>query len=85
MTATTTDTNPQELAHRAGDGIDVQLLWVPATGVLLVRVADERLEDGFQLTVDAAHALDAFEHPYAYAAFRQVSYRTAGRRETVFA
>jgi hypothetical protein len=46
----------------------VTLFWGAATGVF-VAVADER-EGGesFQIAVDAADALEALRHPYAFAA-----------------
>jgi hypothetical protein len=76
---------PRELDHRAGDGVEVWLLWTESTSRLFVLVVDSKLEDSFELDVDAADALDAFRHPYAYAAFRRVTYRTAvaGRATTV--
>jgi hypothetical protein len=50
-----------------------------------VLVVDSKLDESFELDVDPADALDAFKHPFAYAAFRRVAYRTAaaGRRTTV--
>jgi hypothetical protein len=56
-----------ELAHRASDGIDVHLFWNEPTGRVTVTVHDARTDDGFELEVDGRHALDAFNHPYAYA------------------
>jgi hypothetical protein len=81
---TTTRTQMRELAHRAADGVEVALLWHTATNALVVAVDDARSGDSFQLAVESAHALDAFEHPYAYAAHRGLEY-TAGARETVYA
>jgi hypothetical protein len=86
MSAATTPTEcPLELDHRAVDGVDVWLLWAASANRLFVLVVDSKLDDSFELDVDAADALDAFRHPYAYAAFRRVAYRTAaaGRRTTV--
>ena len=59
----------RELAHRSTNGIDVFLLWSPADDSLAVVVTDE-VADSFELVVTPAEALDVFEHPYAYAAFR---------------
>jgi hypothetical protein len=64
---TTTITRRTELAHRTGDGIDVYLFWNEPTGRVTVGVLDARTDDGFELEVDGRHALDAFNHPYAYA------------------
>ena len=54
-----------ELAHRTCDGIDVYLLWDEATDRVTV-VLDARTDGGFEVEVDGRHALDAFNHPYAY-------------------
>jgi hypothetical protein len=40
-------------------------------------VADERTGAYFEVDVEAAQALDAFHHPYAYAAFRGLPYDDA--------
>ena len=63
----TTDTYIRELDHRQNDGIDVRLLWNPATNRVMVTVQDGKLGESFELGVDGADALDAFHHPYAYA------------------
>ena len=86
MSPTTTPTEaPLELDHRAGDGLEVWLLWTASTNRLFVLVVDTKLEDAFELDVAAQDALDAFRHPYAYAAFGHVTYRaaSAGRRTTI--
>ena len=57
----------RELTHRNNDSIDVRLVWRPLDDVLVVVVADERSGETFRLAVDAEHALDVFEHPFAYA------------------
>jgi hypothetical protein len=82
MTRTnTTERMPRELAHRTSDGLEVWLLWTKADGRLFVLVHDGRLGASFELEVDASSALDAFEHPYAYAAFRGVEYTVPRRRD----
>jgi len=63
----TSDLGIRELDHRNDNGIDVTLLWNPRTNGLLVAVEDARVDESFRLHVDAAHASDAFHHPYAYA------------------
>jgi hypothetical protein len=65
---TTTITRQTELAHRTSDGIDVYLFWNELTGHVTVDVLDARTDECFELEVDGRHALDAFNHPYAYAA-----------------
>ncbi len=58
----------RELARRGGDGLEVTLLWSARSGAVFVCVEDEHDGGGFHFAVDGAHALDAFRHPYAYAA-----------------
>ncbi len=58
----------QELAVRESDGIHVLLLWHPDEDALTVSVEDTRVGDRFQLAVAPDRALDAFYHPFAYAA-----------------
>ena len=75
----------RELAYRAADGVEVGLFWNTASDDrLLVVVDDTHSGDLFELEVSAAEALDAFEHPYAYAAHRGVEY-AAGLRTPVHA
>ena len=61
-------TQIRELAVRESDGIHVLLLWHPNENALTVSVEDARLGDRFQLAVAPDRALDAFYHPFAYAA-----------------
>jgi hypothetical protein len=63
----TTD-NTRELAARESDGIHVLLLWHPRENAVTVEVEDARIGGGFQLAVAPGRALDAFYHPFAYAA-----------------
>jgi hypothetical protein len=58
----------RELADREIDGIHVLLLWHPDENALTVSVEDARIGDRFQLAVSPERALDAFYHPFAYAA-----------------
>ena len=60
----------RELDHRRSDGIDVTLLWRPSDGQVLVAVCDTKTGRAFELQVDPAHSLNAFHHPFAYAASR---------------
>jgi hypothetical protein len=74
-----------ELASRAGDGVEVALLWRKRDNVLTVCVTDSRTGDAFELHAHPENALDVFYHPYAYAAFRGIGYRadvTASRART---
>ena len=65
---TTTVTRRIELAHRTSNGIDVYLFWNESTSRITIGVIDARTDDSFELQVDGRHALDAFNHPFAYAA-----------------
>jgi hypothetical protein len=59
----------RELDHRKSDGIAVTLLWNARTKAVYVSVVEERSGASFQFEVAPAAALDAFHHPYAYAAY----------------
>ena len=57
----------RELDFRSTDGIDVTLLWSAETNRVWISVVDEKNSDWFEQDVHPALALDAFQHPYAYA------------------
>lgn len=59
-----------ELANRTGDGIDVTLWWAPADDSVSVEVLHFETASSFELQVERARALEAFHHPFAYAAHR---------------
>jgi hypothetical protein len=63
-----TTVGARELAARESDGIQVLLLWHPGENALTVSVEDARVGDRLSLAVAPDRALDAFYHPYAYAA-----------------
>ena len=58
----------QELDFRSSDGLEVSLLWDPETSRVTVSVFDLKTGDDFEIEVSGAEAMDAFQHPYAYAA-----------------
>jgi hypothetical protein len=58
----------RELASRESDGVHVLLLWHPKDDAVTVSVDDSRAGRRFELAVDRRFALDAFYHPFAYAA-----------------
>ena len=58
----------RELAARDSDGIFVQLLWHPRQNTVTLAVEDVRVGARFDVAVAADRALDAFYHPFAYAA-----------------
>jgi hypothetical protein len=64
-------THRRELAHRAGDGIEVTLFWSQSTNRVSVEVLDSRSGEQLEFGVDPHAALDAFNHPYAYTARRR--------------
>ena len=57
----------RELDRRSSDGIEVTLSWSPDADKIFVTVVDEA-GDSFELAVLSDEALDAFNHPFAYAA-----------------
>ena len=67
MTATTF-THRRELAHRTGDGIEISLFWSKPSTRVTIAVLDTRSDEALEFDVDGSAALDAFNHPYAYAA-----------------
>lgn len=67
MLTTTTEIALRELDHRTNDGIDVTLFWNPRTNHVFVVAEDQRTGESFELEVEAADALNAFRHPFAYA------------------
>jgi hypothetical protein len=72
---------PTELAHRTSDGLDVLLLWNRGDDQLKVVVDDLRTGSSFELVAgDGKQGLDAFHHPFAYAA-RGVTDRSQARPE----
>jgi hypothetical protein len=58
----------RELDQRTDHGITVTLLWNTETNRVFVSVVEQRPGVSFDFAVSAAHAADAFHHPYAYAA-----------------
>ena len=67
MTTRTAPTT-RELAARESDGIRVVLLWHPRNDAVTVSVEDASVGKSFELAVARHRALDAFYHPFAYAA-----------------
>jgi len=64
----------RELAQRLSAGVEVLLLWHPDADWVEVAVRDSRTGVEFQIEVPPAEALDAYYHPYAYAARLESSY-----------
>ena len=76
MTSSDLSEKPVELDARAGDGLDVRLFWHATSGRVTVSLFDTSTEQAFELDVEPDQALDAFRHPFAYAASRGVPYET---------
>jgi hypothetical protein len=65
-----------ELMSRESNGITVRLLWTRATNLATVAVADAANDDYFELVLARNEpALEAFIHPFAYAAARGLEFR----------
>jgi hypothetical protein len=61
-------TERRELDHRTTNGIEVTLFWSTATNRVTIAVLDTHSDESLEFDVDGTVALDAFKHPYAYAA-----------------
>jgi hypothetical protein len=62
--------NAWKLAQRLSGTIEVLLLWHPETRGVELSVRDLATGAGFHIDVGPGNAIDAFYHPYAYAARR---------------
>ena len=80
MTATAFNER-RELAHRTSDGIEVTLFWSKSSDRITIAVVDTRSDEALDFEVDGSAALDAFNHPYAYAAARDADDRGVLRPE----
>lgn len=74
MSATYPHRRDRELAHREADGIEVVLLWNAYANRVRVSVSDDSSGTSFDLEPEPRQALDAFYHPYWYAAVSGVPY-----------
>jgi hypothetical protein len=63
-----TQTNLTELAQRRNDGLEITLLWARSDDSVHVSVLNERTGRTVAFPVERTRALDAFYHPFAYAA-----------------
>jgi hypothetical protein len=64
-------TPTRELAHRLSGTDEVLLVWHPEIDRVELSVSDVTTGEGFQIEVAPETAMDAFRHPYAYAARRE--------------
>ncbi len=67
-------TSRRELSLRRAGGLEVALYWREDAADVTISVRDANTGEHFELAVEPANALDAFRHPYAYAARRGVPY-----------
>ena len=65
----------RELAQRMSGTVEVLLLWDPELKRVELSVGDSATGEGFYLEVAPGDAIDAFYHPYAYAARSEKAYR----------
>ena len=68
---TTRAIQPRELAQRTNHGIEVALFWSESSNRVTIEITDSRLGESIEFEVAGADALDAFNHPYAYAFTRR--------------
>jgi hypothetical protein len=67
----------RELARRAGDGLEIALVWSRSADSVKVTVLDAKLGESFDLDIAGADALRAFYHPFAYASGRGLGFGDA--------
>ena len=67
---------PRELAQRRQDGLEVTLLWDARTNEVSIGLVDEAHGSAVAFVVDPSSALDAFYHPFAYAAVLGADFHT---------
>jgi hypothetical protein len=60
-----TEMRPRQLAPRSAYGIEVTLLWHPATDVR-VCVSDRQRGTSFEVVPNRSETLDVYYHPHAY-------------------
>ena len=73
----------RELAQRLSGTIEVLLLWQRETERVELSVRDLSTGGGFHLEVAPATAIDAFYHPYAYAARLENCHRVVQAETTI--
>jgi hypothetical protein len=61
----------RELARRLSGTDEIVLLWHPEDDRVEVSLRDVTTDATFRIEIAPANALDAFTHPYAYAAGRE--------------
>ena len=64
----------RELAHRIRDGVEVTLFWVKGANAVRLEILDSQTGEMLAADVEPHAALEAFNHPYPYAARRSGSH-----------
>ena len=62
----------RELDERRSNGTLVRLFWLQGTRELWVEICEAEFDVTTVIPADPEHALEAFHHPYAYAAAHNV-------------
>jgi hypothetical protein len=76
--ATTPTRKPiRELAQRTSSGTLMRLLWLQGTRELWVEIREPELDVTVVIAAEPERALEAFYHPYAYAAARSAFRQSA--------
>jgi hypothetical protein len=76
-------TPARELAQRLSAADEVLLLWHPDTDRVELSVRDLATGADFRIEIAPGNAIDAFYHPYAYAATRELSPRVGRDGTTI--
>jgi hypothetical protein len=79
MSASRQHETRSELAVRENDGLVVSLFWSKATNRVQVSVVDQMRDAELRIDVAGACALDAFHHPFAYAAGAGLGFGSVNR------
>ncbi|HEY2161010.1 MAG TPA: hypothetical protein VGH24_06860 [Solirubrobacteraceae bacterium] len=66
--STAAEADIRELDRRSSEGIEVRLLWSAETDRVWIDVCDNHAGSSLKFDVDPDQALEAFRHPFAYAA-----------------
>jgi hypothetical protein len=74
----------RELAKRLSAADEVLLLWYPDTDRVELSVRDLATGADLRIEIAPGNAIDAFYHPYAYAATRELSPRVGRDGMTIF-
>jgi hypothetical protein len=74
-----TDSPLRELAHRVSSRAEITLLWNEHTGAVNVSVWNRDSGQQTEFAAAPARALEAFYHPYAYAASLSVRWHDTPR------